>query len=388
MDEGAWFVRRILVVGGGIAGVESALTLAHGLPDDRVTLLTHSPTLRLHPDLVYVPTGVSARRVEVPLRELLADAPLDVVLGEVAEIDIDARVAEVDTGDLQFDVVVAAPGASPLPTDARQLQTVDDALQLRDDLDEIFARAKEEDLRSSVVIRAAADDAWSPPAYEFAALLAAHRRTLGAERQVSITLATAEMSPFQWFEPQVADVVVEAFRDLGIELAPGIPETRFDDLVAELIVDFPPLQARHLCGLPGRDDTGWYAVDADGRVHEDAFVVGDAARHGFKSAFAVAWQSRRMLLALGGSLARLGSDVGGVPIDSVEHHVDLGLRTARIRMPVAAKLLDPWLGHDATVRVDDAPPDRFAGMLVGTALSSIGGASAAHAHRALVSRAT
>jgi NADH dehydrogenase FAD-containing subunit len=65
-------VRRILVIGGGIAGVESALTLARGLEGDRVTLLTHSEVLRVMPDLVYVPTGVAAHRIEVPLRELLA----------------------------------------------------------------------------------------------------------------------------------------------------------------------------------------------------------------------------------------------------------------------------------------------------------------------------
>ncbi len=379
-------MRRLLVIGGGIAGVESALTLARGLPEDRVTLLTHSELLRIMPDLVYVPTGVAAHRMEVPVRELLAAEPIDVVLGEVESIDLDERLAHADTGEHEFDVVIVAPGAAPLPSSGLQLQTLEQAEVVRDRLDEVFAGATAEDQRASILVRTCADDAWGPPAYEFAALLASRRRMLDVEQLVSVTLVTAEMQPFQWFEPHVADIVVDTLASLGVELATGVPEPRFDDLIGDVVIDFGRLEARHVPGLPGRDERGWYATDADGRVHPAAFVIGDAACHGFKSAFAVAWQARRMLEALGGSLEALGSEVGGVPIDAIEHHVDLGTRTLRIRLPVAAKLHDPWLGHDATARLDDAPPDRLAGLLVGTELTRAGGRSAAHAHRALVTR--
>ena len=379
-------MRRILVIGGGIAGVESALTLSRGLPDDRVELLTHADVLRVMPDLVYVPTGVAAHRIEVPVRELLAAEDVDVTLGEVESIDLAARVAHADTGDHPFDVVVVAPGAACLPTSGLQLQTLAQAEAVRDRLDEVFAGATADDERASIIVRTSADDAWGPPAYEFAALLAARRRMLDVERLVSVTLVTAELQPFQWFEPHVADVVVEACEALGIEFATGVPEARFDDLEGDVVIDFGRLEARHVPGLPGRDERGWYATDPDGRVHRHAFVVGDAAGHGFKSAFAVAWQARRLLVALGGSLDALGRHVGGVPIDAVEHHVDLGTRTLRIRLPVAAKLHDPWLGHDATIQLDDAPPDRLAGLLVGQELARAGGRSAAHAHRALVTR--
>jgi NADPH-dependent 2,4-dienoyl-CoA reductase/sulfur reductase-like enzyme len=379
-------VRRIVVVGGGIAGAESALTLARGLPADHVTLLSHSDVLRVMPDLVYVPAGVSEQRLELPFRTLFAEVDIDVVLGEVEAIDLDAHVARADTGDVPFDIVVVAPGASAQPTSGMQLQSIDDACALRERLDELFAAAAAGESRSSIVIRAAADDTWSPPAYEFAALLAARRRMLGVERHVSITLVTAEMTPFQWFDPSVADVVVEELRELGIELALGVPEARFDDLEGDLVVDFGRLEARHVAGLPGRDQNGWYATDSNGRVHRDAFVVGDAASHGFKAAFAVAWEARRMLVELGGDMQRLGATVGGVPVDWVEHHVDLGLRTATIRLPIAANLHDPWLGHDSRVELHDEPPDRLAGMLLGDLIDGRRGATAAQAHRALVAQ--
>jgi NADPH-dependent 2,4-dienoyl-CoA reductase/sulfur reductase-like enzyme len=380
-------VRKLVVIGGGVAGVECALTLARGLPDDRVTLVAHAEVVRVLPDLVYVPGGVSPQRIELPVRELVAGADVEVAIGEVESVDLSSHVVHTDVGDVPFDVVVAAPGAQPLPTSGFQLQTLDQALALRDRLDELFGYLEASDERATILIRAAADDAWSPPAYELAALLAARIRARGLTNRVTVTLLTAELSPFQWFEPRVADLVVGQLHDLQVELATGVPEARFDDLDGTVVVDFGRMEARHVCGLPGRDERGWYATDGDGRVHPDAFVIGDAASHGFKAAFAAAWQARRVLVALGGSLRCLGADVGGVPADYVEHHVDLGNRTLRIRLPVAAPLHDPWLGRDSTVQLDDAPPDRLAGLLVGSAIRATGIGSAAAAHRALVTRA-
>lgn len=379
-------MRRILVVGGGIAGVETAITLARGLPDDDVVLLSHSDVLRIVPDLMYVPTGVDVHRIEVPIRELLEREHVGLVLGQAQEVDLLDHVVRADTGELSFDVVVAAPGAEPVAVGGHRLQTADDALRLSDRLDEVFVQAVEDQERASIVIRAEVDDAWAPPAYELAVLLAARRRLLGVERLVSILLATQELQPFQWFDPDAADIVVEAVHDWEVELATGLSPSMILELDGDVVIDFPRQDPRLLPGLPGRGERGFYDVDADGRVHPDAFVVGDATSHAYKSAFAVAWQARRVLVALDGSLANLGVAASGVPVDAVEHHVDLGTRTLRIRIPIAARLQDPLLGHDMTVVVDDSPPDHLAGLLLGEALERYGGRSAARAHRAMLTR--
>ncbi|MCW2927607.1 MAG: hypothetical protein JWM86_1575 [Thermoleophilia bacterium] len=379
-------MRSILVIGGGIAGTEGALTLARGLPHDRVTLLTHTDVLHLTPDLLYVPAGISPSRIELPIRALVAEGHVDVAFGEVEHVDLECGIAVADTGEYPFDVLVAAPGAAPDATDGLQMQTLAGANLVRDRIDDLFVAALERDARGSIVIRAAADDTWSPPAYELAMLIATHRRMAGLERLVSITIVTAELGPFQWFEPRVADIVTEHLAALGIELATGVPESRFDDVRGDVVIDFGRLAARHVPGLPGRDEHGWYRTDVHGRVHPKGFVLGDAACHGYKSAFAVAWQARRMLVELGGSLDVLGHEVDGVPIDAVEHHVELGTRTLRIRLPVAANLQDPWLGHASEVIVDDRPPRRLAGLLLGEIIQQVGGHGAAEAHRALVTR--
>jgi hypothetical protein len=379
-------VREILVIGAGVAGVETALTLSRGLPDDHVTLLAHSDVLHVIPDLLYVPTGVDVRRIEVPLHELLVLDHIDVVPGILESVDMREHVVVTDIETRRFDVIVAAPGAEPLDEAGLQMHTPRQAEQVRDKLDELFAAAASDDERGSIVIRAEADDAWAPPAYELAVLLAARRRLVEVEDLVTVSLVTGEMSPFQWFEPRVADLVVEALVEWGIELSTGVPSSRIDHLAGDVTIDFPRMHARTLPGLPGRDSDGWYDVDVDGRVHPDAFVVGDASRHGFKSAFAVAWEARQVLRALGGDLDLLGAEAGSVPIDCVEHQLDLGTRTLKVRLPVTARLRDPWLGHDGSVVVSDEPPDRLAGLLVSDLLQRGGGMSAARAHRALITR--
>jgi hypothetical protein len=217
-------------------------------------------------------------------------------------------------------------------------------------------------------------------------LLAARRRLLGVEDRVSIMLATAELQPFQWFDPTVADIVVESLHAWGVELAAGMAPSMVAEVHGDLLIDVPRQEPRHLPGLPGRGAGGFYDVDRDGRVHRDAFVVGDATSHAHRAAFAAAWQARRVLTALGGSLEALGDAAAGVPVDSVEYQVDLVSRTLRIRIPVAAQLHDPTLGHCMSVTVSDAPPDHLAGLLCGDALERFGGRSAARAHRALVTR--
>lgn len=374
------------MIGAGIAGVEAALTLSRGLPDDRVALLAHSDVLCVTPDLLYVPTGVDVRRIEVPLRELLALERVEVVLGQLENVDLASKVATTDVGTRSFDVLVAAPGAEPIDESGLQMHTLAQADQVRDALDDVFAAAVTDEERASIVIRAEADDAWVPPAYELAVLMAARRQLLDVERLVSITLVTGEMSPFQWFEPNVSDLIVSAFDEWGIELATGVPSSRLDLIDGDVTIDFPRMHARTIPGLPGRDRDGWYDVDVDGRVHADAFVVGDASRHGFKSAFAVAWEARQVLCALGGTLELLGATAGGVPIGCVEHHLELGARTLQVRFPVSARLRDPWLGRDSSVVISDAPPDRLAGLLVSDLMQHSGGMNAARVHRAMVTR--
>lgn len=366
-------MRRIVVAGGGIAGVEAALTLAHGLRDADVTLLAHGRELWRTPDLVDAALEEPELRHDVPLADVVAGAPITVRCADLRHVDVDRRVAVTTDGELRYDELVVAPGARALPTQGLPLRTPAHATVLRGVLDARFELLRHPRERASVVIRAAADNAWAPPAYELAALIArrgrAHGLTVG--RRLTVTIVSAELTPFGWFEPHVADIVVDELRSLGVELAVGVPESRFDDLPGDVTIDIGPLQARAVEGLPRLAASGWYEVDHAGRVHDHEFVVGDAVGTGFKAAFAAAWHARRVLSDLGGDPADLGAVVGGVPVDQVEYQARLGDRVLRVRIPAAASLVDPWLGHRSVVDLVDGPPDRLAGLLVADAMRSV-----------------
>lgn len=352
-----------MVAGAGIAGAECALTLAAGLEDASVTLVGNSP-LRLLPDLLYVPFGVEPRRLEVALESEISGHGVHFVEGRVDRVEPRERMVVVDGKPVSYDTLVIASGSESTPLGGLGLRTPDDAFVLRARLAELLERPRTNHARASVVLRAAAEDSWTPPAYEFACLL---DRWLGAEGvrdRVEISIVTGELRPFEWFGPHVGDAMTQLLKDRDIEVAAGVPESRLDAIEGDVTVDFDRLRARHLPGSGPLDERGWYPTDAHGCIDDHVYVVGDAANVVYKAAFATAWQSRRVLHHLGGSLASVGVEVDDVPVDEIIYELDLGDSTFTVTMAGASALRSPHLGHDTECRVHDGAPDKLAGTLV------------------------
>ncbi len=144
MDEP---VRRVAVVGGGVAGCRSVFELRRMGFDGAVTLVsaeTHPPydRTRLSKDLLRLgePAGEPT-----PLRALTdyADDQIDLRLGERARaIDADARTLRLDTGEeLPFDrLIICTGGHAVLPRaiaapGVLTLREVEDAVRLRERLE-------------------------------------------------------------------------------------------------------------------------------------------------------------------------------------------------------------------------------------------------------------
>ncbi len=135
--------QRILIVGGGFAGTYAALEM-RALADagHRVTLVSTENFMQYQPFLPEVASGtIDPRAVVVPLRPLLRH--VTVVIGEVLEIDHDARRVRVripddGTTELEYDVIVLAAGSwsrvLPIPGLAEHgvgFKTVQEAIWLR-----------------------------------------------------------------------------------------------------------------------------------------------------------------------------------------------------------------------------------------------------------------
>ncbi|HYK98107.1 MAG TPA: NAD(P)/FAD-dependent oxidoreductase [Candidatus Acidoferrales bacterium] len=114
MEEGAG-VKRILVIGGGFAGLHLVRRLErHRLrPDEaRLTLLDRNNFHLFTPLLYQVATGeLPPHAVAYPLRVPLARAGNEFVRTEVTAIDLERRVVTAGGREFPYDIVVIAPGS-------------------------------------------------------------------------------------------------------------------------------------------------------------------------------------------------------------------------------------------------------------------------------------
>jgi NADH:ubiquinone reductase (H+-translocating) len=129
---------HVVVVGGGFGGLSAARALA-GKPV-RVTLLDRRNHHLFQPLLYQVATAaLNASDIAAPLRSVLRRAGnITVLLAEVERVDLAARRLQLDRGELAYDALILAAGAShsyfgheDWEVFAPGLKTLEDALEIR-----------------------------------------------------------------------------------------------------------------------------------------------------------------------------------------------------------------------------------------------------------------
>jgi hypothetical protein len=244
------------------------------------------------------------------------------------------------------------------------LRTLDDALRIRESLRALLREARD-GFQRTITIRAGSDDSWTAPACELAILMGAWIRSHRLEDRVATLLAETDGEVFEWFGTEANDAVGAALRRARVKAATHVPDGRLDALDGDLVIDVGLLEPRTLMGLPGRTPSGWYDIDEHCAVAKDIFVIGDATTIPFRAGFASAWESRRVLAALGGDVASIGPVIDGIPSGAVEYQMDLADSVMRVRVAAAEHLAHPFLGHDTDVEViAGGRPDKLRGLLL------------------------
>ncbi len=274
---------RVLIAGGGVAGLETLLGL-HSLARDRVEieLLGAEPELVNRPSSVGEPFGHPHPR-RLDLMEIAQERGATFRVGRLAAVHSEAREAETTNGGrIAYDALVVAIGATAE-------EALPGALTFRGEPDvaafrELLGQIHVGEVRR--VVFALPDGAcWPLPLYELALMTASRIRALGVA-DTEIALATPEERPLGLFGPVASDAVAELLEEAGIEVVTSAHAAAIEDrelrlvpgrrLAADRVVTLPRLRGPALPWLPC-DADGFLPTDPHGAVRdaEGVWAAGD-----------------------------------------------------------------------------------------------------------------
>ncbi|HLZ84596.1 MAG TPA: NAD(P)/FAD-dependent oxidoreductase [Caulobacteraceae bacterium] len=296
---------RVVIVGGGFAGLAAARALA-GAPVDLTLIDQHNYHL-FQPLLYQVATaGLSPADIATPIRSILRDQRnTRVLLGAVQGVDKLGRAVLLHDGRVPYDTLVLATGArhSYFGRDhwevaAPGLKKIEDATRLRHRLLVAFERAEMSDcaeerrrLLNFIVVGG------GPTGVELAGAIAELANVALARdfrridpRSSRIILVHSGNRLLPTFPPPLSAYAARALYKLGVEVRLGHPATACD--VDGVIVAGERLEARTIvwaAGVSASPAGQWLGAQTnpEGRVlvrgdlslpqHPEIFVIGDTA---------------------------------------------------------------------------------------------------------------
>src|SRR6202049_4060808 len=129
---------RVVIVGAGFGGLNAAQSLANA--PVQITVIDRQNFHTFQPLLYQVATaGLSPGEIAAPIRSILrAHKNIEVLMAEVTGFDLDRRVVKLEDGEIAYDYLIVAAGASHAyfghdewEPFAPGLKTIEDALEIR-----------------------------------------------------------------------------------------------------------------------------------------------------------------------------------------------------------------------------------------------------------------
>lgn len=311
---------RVLIAGGGVAALETALALKE-LAGDRVQMTVVAPNeeFKYRPMTVREPFSFLGAR-HYPLEPILEDLGAELVRDKLGWVDHEMRVAHTETEQqLEYDALVLALGTR-ISARYEHALTIDD--RTMDETLHGLIQDVELGYVDSLAFVAPGRMAWPLPLYELALMTAGRAYDMNVE--LPITIVTPEQKPLAIFGDRASECVAELLAKAKIETITDafaeIPEQ--GQIVigpgdrhvhAARIVALPELYGPSIHGFPLSPD-GFIRVDRFGQVPDcgPLFAAGDATDFAVKQGGVSAQQAD----AVAESIAALA----GAPIEPKPFH--------------------------------------------------------------------
>ncbi len=314
--------QRVLVAGGGLAGVEAALAL-RDLAADWVEVGLRDPRREfvLRPFAVGEPYG-AARTFRCDRGQIAERCGASFHADGIVAVDAERRLAVTNGGErLPYDHLVVASGVRmhwAVPG-AVTFWGVADEGQVGDVIDELRAGA----LRR-LVFTMPDGCSWVLPLYELALLGISALAKAGIGR-TQITVVTPEDVPLELFGPRASEQMCRLLEERGIEVIAGVTPVRFDtgalriapgeEIEADAVISLPRLEGRQIAGIP-HDGGGFIRVDEQGRAIglDRIYAAGDVTTFPVKQGGIATQQADLVAEAI---IAEIGAAPGSRPFDPI-----------------------------------------------------------------------
>jgi NADH dehydrogenase len=297
--------KRIVVIGGGFGGLYAAKTLAK--TDANITLVDRHNYHLFQPLLYQVATAaLNPSDIAAPIRAVLRKQKnASVIMGDVQAIDTERRIITMADGELAYDVLIVATGAThsyfnhpEWEENAPGLKTIEDALEIRRRVLRAFEAAERETdperqkaWLNFVIVGA------GPTGVELAGALSeiARQTMLRDFRRINpssarVILIEGKERVLPPYPPPLSAKAAHQLRNLGVEVITGAIVTRINDhevcvgdttIATRTILWAAGVQASPLAkslGVP-LDRAGRVVVEPNLSIagHPEVFVIGDLA---------------------------------------------------------------------------------------------------------------
>ena len=299
---------RVLVAGGGVAGMEAILALRElaGGPVD-ITMLAPEGTFAYRPMAVAVPFA-RGHVQRLPLAEFARETSTHLVRGELAAVEPGLARTTAGTA-LPFDALLVAVGARSEPA-------VPGATTWTPELDQEVMGGLLADIEQGYTKRVAfvvpEGAGWPLPAYELALMTAWDARDMG-QGDVEVAVLTPEPAPLAMFGDQASESLRSDLDEAGVIVRTH--RGAGEDLTGLRAIALPRAAARPIAGLP-QDERGFVPVDAHGRVpgFESVWAAGDCTAFPIKQGGLAAQQANAAAESIA---ARTGADIDPRPFRPV-----------------------------------------------------------------------